>query len=240
VLGGFLARCGLSQSWAATFVEAVGAASLQPGDKRRDMARTARDGASAERRAGFPLLAETFGEGSAKKVADWLDYAGAREQGEGEARPAARRGVRANLSILENLTMTPIEWIWEGCLAKGAIHLIAGVPEAGKTSIALMIAAIVSSGERWPDGTRAAAGHTIIWTGEDDPARTIKPRLVQMGANAKRISIVKGMPDEDGQAPPVQSLNRPPRPDPRGERHIWRDRLAHRRPHRFRDRRKGG
>ena len=79
VLGSFLARCGFSPPGAATFVEAVAAASLQPGDKRRDMARTARDGAGAGKRAGFPLLAETFGEGAAKKVADWLDYAGERE-----------------------------------------------------------------------------------------------------------------------------------------------------------------
>ena len=79
VLGSFLARCGFSPPGAATFVEAVAAASLQPGDKRRDMARTARDGAAAGKLAGFPLLAETFGEGAAKKVADWLDYAGERE-----------------------------------------------------------------------------------------------------------------------------------------------------------------
>jgi Bifunctional DNA primase/polymerase, N-terminal len=79
VLGSFLSRCGFSQPGAATFVEAVAAASLQPSDKRRDMARTARDGAAAGKLAGFPLLAETFGEGAAKKVVDWLDYAGERE-----------------------------------------------------------------------------------------------------------------------------------------------------------------
>ena len=54
VLGGFLARCGLSPPGAAVFVEAVAAASVQPADKRRDMARTARDGANADKRAGFP------------------------------------------------------------------------------------------------------------------------------------------------------------------------------------------
>ena len=80
VLGGFLARCGFSESGAALFVEAVGAASMQPSDKRADMKRTARDGANAENRAGFLLLAETFGDPTAKKVADWLDYTGEREQ----------------------------------------------------------------------------------------------------------------------------------------------------------------
>ena len=72
-LGGFLARCGFAPPEAALFAEAVAAASDQPGDKRRDMARTARDGAEAGKLAGFPKLAETFGEGAAKKAADWLD-----------------------------------------------------------------------------------------------------------------------------------------------------------------------
>ena len=79
VLGGFLARCGFSPAQAAVFVEAVGAASDQPGEKRRDMARTARDGATAEKRAGYPKLVETFGEKTAKKVADWLEYKGEEE-----------------------------------------------------------------------------------------------------------------------------------------------------------------
>jgi Protein of unknown function (DUF3631)/Bifunctional DNA primase/polymerase, N-terminal len=92
VLGSFLTRCGFSPPVAATFVEAVAAASLQPGDKRRDMARTARDGAAAGKLAGFPLLAETFGEGAAKKVADWLDYGGEREG----------RGVRAEATTAES------------------------------------------------------------------------------------------------------------------------------------------
>ena len=76
VLGGFLARCGFSSARAAVFVEAVAGASLQPVDKRRDMARTARDGANADKRAGIPALAETFGADTAKKVADWLGYNG--------------------------------------------------------------------------------------------------------------------------------------------------------------------
>ena len=112
------------------------------------------------------------------------------------------RECRASLILLEKLVMTPIVWIWEGWLAKGAIHLIAGVPEAGKTSIALKIAATLSSGDSWPDWTKATSGHVLIWTGEDDPERTIKPRLIQMGADPKKISIVKGTHDEDGKLRP--------------------------------------
>lgn len=110
--------------------------------------------------------------------------------------------VRAELISLEDLAMEPVDWIWTGWLARGKFHLIAGVPEAGKTTIALMLGATISSGERWPDQTRAACGHILIWTGEDDPAQTIKPRLLQMGANPKKITVVKGARDETGKLRP--------------------------------------
>ena len=119
--------------------------------------------------------------------------------------PDARRPrpvVRAELIRLEDLEMEPIDWVWTGWLARGKIHLIAGVPEAGKTSTALKLCATLSSGDFWPDGTRAKPGNVLIWTGEDNPAQTIKPRLIQMGADAKRISIVKATRDESGKPRP--------------------------------------
>jgi putative DNA primase/helicase len=204
VLGGFLARCGWSQAIIASFVEAVGAASLQPGEKRRDMARTARDGAEAGKRAGFPVLAETFGEAAAKKVAEWLDYAGERERAPAEdgATAEQKRPVRAELITLENLQMERVDWDWEGWIASGKIHLIAGVPEAGKTTGGLSLCAIKSSGGRWPDGTTAEPGNVLIWSGEDGAAETLKPRLMAMGADPKRIWIVKGARDETGKSRP--------------------------------------
>jgi putative DNA primase/helicase len=82
------------------------------------------------------------------------------------------------------------------------LHLIAGVPEAGKTTIALSHVATLSSGARWPDGTASKPGNVLMWTGEDSPAQTIKPRLVQMGADCNRIWIVTGQPDENGKIRP--------------------------------------
>jgi putative DNA primase/helicase len=125
-----------------------------------------------------------------------------RRRHKGADESAAKRVVRAELIRLEDLKMEPTDWAWTGWLARSQLHLIAGVPEAGKTSLALMLAATQSSGIFWPDGTKAKPGNVLIWTGEDDPARTIKPRLVQMGANPKKISIVKGARDEDGKLRP--------------------------------------
>jgi putative DNA primase/helicase len=116
--------------------------------------------------------------------------------------PPPRPVVRAELITLEDLKMEPIDWLWTGWLAHGKIHLIAGVPEAGKTSTALKLCATLSSGDFWPDGTRAKPGNVLIWTGEDNLAQTIKPRLIQMGADPKKISIVKATRDENGKPRP--------------------------------------
>ena len=42
----------------------------------------------------------------------------------------------------------------------------------------------------------------LIWSGEDGLAETIKPRLVAMGADPKRIWIVRGALDETGKLRP--------------------------------------
>jgi hypothetical protein len=46
-----------------------------------------------------------------------------------------------------------------------------------ETTLAMKMAATVSAGSRWPDGTTAAKGNVVIWSGEDDPADTLVPRL---------------------------------------------------------------
>ncbi|WP_424033927.1 AAA family ATPase [Methylocella sp.] len=81
----------------------------------------------------------------------------------------------------------PIRWLWREWLARGKMHVIAGQPGAGKTTIAMKKAAAVSSGGRWPDGTTAKQGNVIIWSGEDDPADTLVPRLEASGADLSRI-----------------------------------------------------
>jgi putative DNA primase/helicase len=100
------------------------------------------------------------------------------------------------------MKMEKINWLWNGWIARGEVGLIAGVPEAGKTTCTISIAAIFSSGGRWPDGTLSKPGNVIIWTGEDNPQSTLIPRLVQMGGDVARVEFVTGHPDEDGKMHP--------------------------------------
>ena len=90
------------------------------------------------------------------------------------------------------LTPKPVAWLWQDWLALGKLHILAGAPGQGKTTIALCMMATVTIGGRWPDGTRCAPGNVLIWSGEDDPADTLLPRLIAMGADRDRVFFVQG------------------------------------------------
>lgn len=84
----------------------------------------------------------------------------------------------------------PISWLWDGWLAAGKMHVFGGAPGTGKTTIALALAATVTTGGRWPDGTRSPDGNVVIWSGEDDPADTLIPRLTLSGADLFRVYFI--------------------------------------------------
>jgi hypothetical protein len=84
----------------------------------------------------------------------------------------------------------PIHWLWPGWLARGKLHVMAGAPGTGKTTIALHLAACVSAGKPLPSGCRPDRGNVIVWSGEDDPADTLVPRLIAAGADLSRIRFV--------------------------------------------------
>ncbi len=91
-----------------------------------------------------------------------------------------------------DLTPEPIRWLWPDWLALGKLHILAGAPGQGKTTIAIAMAATVTIGGRWPDGTRCTPGNVLIWSGEDDPADTLLPRLMAAGGDRSRVHFVDG------------------------------------------------
>jgi len=93
----------------------------------------------------------------------------------------------------------PFRWLWRGWLARGKLHILGGAPGTGKTTICMKMAAAVSRGGEWPDGARAPAGNVIIWSGEDDIADTLVPRLIASGADSTRIFFVGGVSEGDKQ-----------------------------------------
>jgi len=84
----------------------------------------------------------------------------------------------------------PIRWLWDGWLARGKFHILAGEAGTGKTTIAIALAATISIGGRFPDGTRSPVGNVLIWSGEDSAEDTLVPRLLAAGADRSRIHFI--------------------------------------------------
>jgi hypothetical protein len=136
---------------------------------------------------------------SAKEWRDKRDAA-ERRQRSGAVRaaftePLAPQPPTVELAAASGIKPVAVDWLWDGWLAKGKLQLLAGQPGTGKTTLALALAAITSGGGVWPGSSRAKAGNVVIWSGEDDPADTLVPRLIAAGADLARIHFVKGVKD---------------------------------------------
>lgn len=85
------------------------------------------------------------------------------------------------------------DWLWNGWLAYGKLHLLAGSPGVSKTTLAMTLAATISNGGQFPDGSIAKRGKGLIWTSEDDPKDVLLPRLIAAGADRNNIRFVQGV-----------------------------------------------
>lgn len=105
-----------------------------------------------------------------------------------------------SVELLDAATLTPepIRWLWPGWLARGKLHVLAGAPGTGKTTLAMNFAATVSSGGELPDGTTAEKGRVIIWSGEDDPTDTLLPRLIAADADLTYVQFIGDVRDKQG------------------------------------------
>ncbi len=102
--------------------------------------------------------------------------------------PQAKQPERKlSLESFAGIEEQPITWLWNGFLPAAKLTLLAGAGGTGKSTIAFSFAAIITTGGEWPDGTRCnQPGNVVIWSSEDDPADTIKPRLMAMQADTQR------------------------------------------------------
>ncbi len=95
---------------------------------------------------------------------------------------------RAHTTCLADVALAHIEWLWQGRIPLGAVTILDGDPDLGKSTVTLDMAARVSTGRNRPDGSPGiSAANVIVVTYEDHLAATIRPRLHAAGAELSRV-----------------------------------------------------
>jgi hypothetical protein len=151
---------------------------------------------------------------------DWLDmwkqFENARAKIEKEQPQAFigdKDGLLVSVTSFEDVEEKPVEWLWDGFIAKGKPHMLTGEPGLAKSQLTLDIAARLSRGGPFPSRmlgqTIGEPVGTIILSAEDDPGDTIKPRLRAAGADLKYIASLSSVileKDRDGKPTKMRSL----------------------------------
>ncbi len=90
-----------------------------------------------------------------------------------------------------------VEWLWKSRIALGKLNLLDGDPGLGKSAVTIDLAARVSAGLPWPDGSECEAGGVVICSGEDGLADTIRPRLDAAGGDPSKALALSTVPVGD-------------------------------------------
>jgi hypothetical protein len=103
-----------------------------------------------------------------------------------------------SLTRLSDVEPESVSWLWQGYIPRGKLVTLDGDPGLGKSTLALSLAAPVTTGGAWPDGTRCEhPGAVLLLSAEDGLADTVRPRLDAAGADVRHVHAVKGVPVAD-------------------------------------------
>jgi hypothetical protein len=129
---------------------------------------------------------------TAQEIAGWM--LSAVEKVGSKISPA----VRARVVRLADVTAKPVRWLWAPYVPLGMVSMISGDPGAGKSYVAMAIAAEVTTGIA-RDGRRRNPAGVLYLTLENPIAEVLRPRLDSLGGDASRFFVVTGTVYEDKQ-----------------------------------------
>jgi hypothetical protein len=97
---------------------------------------------------------------------------------------------RTHMQPLAEIKPAPVDWIWPRYLAAGTVTTLSGEPGAGKTYLALAIAAALTSG-KLPDNNRRRRAQDVLYlNGDDSPSQVLRPRFDSLGGDPQHLHLL--------------------------------------------------
>ena len=91
---------------------------------------------------------------------------------------------------MSDVELPPVEWLWKPYLPFGKLSVLQGNPGEGKTYFAMHLAAACTNGKLLPNMERMEPFNVIYQTAEDGLGDTVKPRLIEAGADLDRVLVI--------------------------------------------------
>ena len=92
---------------------------------------------------------------------------------------------------MSDVELTPVEWLWKPYLPFGKLSVLQGNPGEGKTYFAMHLAAACTNGKLLPNIMERMEPFNVIYqTAEDGLGDTVKPRLIEAGADLDRVLVI--------------------------------------------------
>lgn len=91
---------------------------------------------------------------------------------------------------MSDVELTPVDWLWKPYLPFGKLSVLQGNPGEGKTYFAMHLAAACTNGKLLPNMEHMEPFNVIYQTAEDGLGDTVKPRLIEAGADLDRVLVI--------------------------------------------------
>ena len=91
---------------------------------------------------------------------------------------------------MSDVELTQVEWLWKPYLPFGKLSVLQGNPGEGKTYFAMHLAAACTNGKLLPNMEHMEPFNVIYQTAEDGLGDTVKPRLIEAGADLDRVLVI--------------------------------------------------
>ena len=89
-----------------------------------------------------------------------------------------------------DVIQTKIEWLWQPYIPFGKLTIVQGNPGDGKTYLAMQLAAACTNKVELPNRKISEPFNVIYQTAEDGLGDTVKPRLIEAGADLDRVLVI--------------------------------------------------